>query len=121
MLAINMRWVSLIIACLLFSGCLSNDCVNVVREELVSPNGKLKAVVFSRNCGATTGANIQVSVLDKKENLPNDGGNALIVDNGDAKVSWKKEGGLLVTLDSEVRVFKKETVVHGADIEYRNK
>ena len=121
MLAMKMRWMLLITVSFLLAGCLGNDCVNEVREELPSPNGNFKAVAFSRNCGATTGANMQVSVLKIKEKLPNDGGNTLIVDKGEAKVSWTQDGDLLIVLGHEVRVFKKESVVHGVTIEYRDK
>lgn len=99
----------LIIVSLFLAGCLGTDCVNEVRAELASPNGGFKAVVFSRNCGATTGANMQVSVLKAIEKLPDEGGNVLIVDEGEAKVSWKQNGGLLVILPHEVRVFKKNS------------
>jgi hypothetical protein len=117
----RMRWMLLITVSLLFAGCFGSDCVNEVREELASPSGNFKAVVFSRNCGATTGANVQVSVLKMKEELPDTGGNTLIVDKGEATVSWKVDGGLLVVLDHRVRVFKKESVVDGVAIEYRDK
>jgi hypothetical protein len=101
------------------AGCLGSDCVNDVREEMVSPDGKKKIVVFMRNCGATTGLNTQASVLEKEEKLPADSGNAFVIDKGDAKVSWTKDGGILVVVDGSARVFKKEPSVRGIPIEYR--
>jgi 2-keto-4-pentenoate hydratase/2-oxohepta-3-ene-1,7-dioic acid hydratase in catechol pathway len=101
------------------AGCFGDICVNEVREELVSPDGKKKIVVFTRNCGATTGFNTQASVLEKTEKLPEEGGTAFIVDKGAAKVSWKKDGSILVILDGSARVLKKEPSVRGISIEYR--
>jgi len=106
---------------LLFSlaGCLGSDCVNEVHQELVSPDGRKKIVVFSRNCGATTGINTQASVIGKSDKLPDEAGNAFVFDKGSAQVSWKKDGGILVVIESGARVFKKEPSVGGISIEYR--
>lgn len=101
------------------AGCLGTDCVNEVHQELVSPDGIKKIVVFSRNCGATTGINTQASVLGKSDKLPDEAGNAFVVDKGSAKVSWKKDGGILVVIEPGARVFKKEPSVGGISIEYR--
>ena len=59
---------------------------------MVSPDGMKKIVVFTRNCGATTGPNTQASVLERAEKLPDGAGTAFIVDEGAVKVSWKKDG-----------------------------
>jgi hypothetical protein len=63
------------------SGC--DLCENEISQSVISPSGKMKAVVFSRNCGATTGANTQVSIIPASGMLLDDGGNTLIL--GDAK------------------------------------
>ena len=87
---------------------------------MASPDGSRKIVVFSRDCGATTsGINTQASVLAKKDQLPDDGGNIFVVDKGTASVSWKKDGGILVMIEPGARVFKKESSVDGILIEYR--
>jgi hypothetical protein len=110
--------VLLLLAVAISTGC-SVRPKNEVREVLLSPDGKQKLVVFCRDAGATTGFNTQMSVVEIKEELPNDGGNALIVDHGRATAAWKQDGSLLVTLDRNCRVFKKETLVRGTAIEYR--
>ncbi|MFO1461031.1 MAG: hypothetical protein U1G08_16705 [Verrucomicrobiota bacterium] len=93
--------------------------MNEVSEVLESPDGRRKIVLFSRNCGATTGFNTQASIIEAKQKLPDDGGNAFIVDKGAARVSWKEVGGVLVVFVRGVRVFKKEQTVSGISIEYR--
>lgn len=113
----NRAPISLVFAFALAS-CFRSDCINEVHQELVSPDGRKKIVVFSRNCGATTGINTQASVLGKSEKLPDEAGNAFVVDKGSAKVSWKKDGGILVVIESGARIFKKEPSVGGISIEY---
>jgi hypothetical protein len=62
--------------CALFVDVAFSDlCVNDQVVEVFSPNGKLKAVVFRRNCGATTDYSTHVSIVPKKSDLPNDPGN----------------------------------------------
>jgi hypothetical protein len=50
-------------------------CGNRLQTALSSPNGKLQAVIFERNCGATTGVSQQVSILEAGLGLPNEAGN----------------------------------------------
>ncbi|HAB17917.1 MAG TPA: hypothetical protein PLX89_19160 [Verrucomicrobiota bacterium] len=114
-----LRLLASLTVCLTLAGCLGSECVNEVSEVLESPDGTKKIVVFSRNCGATTGFNTQASIIETKQKLPDAGGNAFVVDKGTAKVSWKKDGGVAVVFDRGVRVFKKEPAVSGVAIEYR--
>ncbi|MEO7097933.1 MAG: hypothetical protein ABI162_01130 [Luteolibacter sp.] len=104
---------------LAFAGCDGVECSNEVSQDTVSPDGARRIIVFSRNCGATTGFNTQLAVLSKGEALPDDGGNAFIADKGGAKFSWKQDGGILVVFDHGTRIFKRETNVRGIQIEYR--
>jgi hypothetical protein len=101
------------------TGCSFSEPVNTVSEELTSPDKTKRAVLFCRDAGATTGFNTQLSILSAEEKLPNEPGNALILDHGSARVAWKTDGGLLVTLDRGSRVFKREPQVRGVSLEYR--
>ena len=102
------------------AGCIHSGCVNEVREELSSPDGKQKIVIFTRDCGATTGSNTQASLLGREEKLPDKEGNMFIIDKAEAKVSWKQADQIIVVLERGARVFKKESSVGGITIEYRN-
>ena len=46
------------VACINIAAGCGNDLV----KEVPSPNGKMKAVVFQRDCGATTGFSTQISL-----------------------------------------------------------
>jgi hypothetical protein len=45
------------------AGCGDAGCGNAVLQDLPSPEGRRHAVVFTRDCGATTAFSTQVSVL----------------------------------------------------------
>jgi hypothetical protein len=55
-------------------------CGNEIIAEIRSPSKKLKAVIFIRDCGATTGYSTQLTVMENSGILDNDeGGNVLIM------------------------------------------
>jgi len=110
------------IACILLlalSGC--EPCSNDIISELVSPDGNRKIVIFSRNCGATTGFNTQATILKKNQSLPDDGGNIFILDQGEATAEWKNNAEILVRVDSSARFFKKESALNDVTIFYQTK
>lgn len=108
---------------------LAGDCANTIHREVASPNGKMKAVIFDRDCGATTGFNTQVSVLPFDGKLPDDGGNAFVADtNGGLAssggrgpyvgVAWANDTELVVTYDKAARVFHNESSVGNVRVRY---
>ena len=56
---------------------INNACSNAIWAEYISPDRTLKAVVFQRNCGATTGFSTHLSLIANDAELPNSGGNVL--------------------------------------------
>jgi len=54
-------------------------CQNQVFKEYYSPDKSMTAIVFQRDCGATTGFSTQVSILESDEELDNEGGNIFII------------------------------------------
>jgi hypothetical protein len=102
------------------SGCVSS-CENEVVSTIASPSGKTSAVVFGRNCGATTGFNTQVSIVDADGGIPGDSGNVLIVDQEvPLKISWASDNELSIAGSGKTRVFKQEASVNGVRIRYEN-
>jgi hypothetical protein len=102
---------------LVLAGCV---CSNEVLQEVPSPGGQHKAVIFMRNCGATSGSNTQVSVLSKHFSFLIGGGNVFIADddNGSAPAGphggpvvsarWDGSERLVISYDAGARVFRKE-------------
>lgn len=70
-------------------------CQNTVAAETPSPNGRLKAVVFLRACGAAP--NTQVSILGVNQSLPDRDGNVFAT-SGEPKLSvrWADDYHLII-------------------------
>ena len=75
-------------------------CTNTIFNEVVSPKGTYKAVVFERSCGAKTGYSTQVSVLvGSSMALPNQPGNTITFGGQDVPVSitWISENKVAIS------------------------
>lgn len=53
-------------------------CASRVVEEIRSPDGLRRALLFTRDCGATTSVSVHVSVIPFNHVLENEGGNLFI-------------------------------------------
>ncbi|MBK7674704.1 MAG: hypothetical protein IPJ27_07990 [Candidatus Accumulibacter sp.] len=123
----------------MFGGCaallhrVSADmCATTVIDQLPSPNGKLKAVVFQIDCGATADFNSHVSIVtadtdtSKKDALPKsffaaDGnrGQAPAGKGGpEVRLSWKDGNHLEIQHHHRVRLIRAETISNGVTIGY---
>lgn len=105
----------LVLAC---TGC-GQRCMNREIGSHPSPSGKKTALVFSRECGPGSEANVQVSVIRATANMPNVPGNAFIVGGKpDLTVQWQSNETLTVSGFGTAKVFKQETVVGDTTIYY---
>jgi len=83
-----------LLALVLTAGCGETGlCVNTEIRRLASPDGRLEAVLFERNCGATTGFSSQVSILAAGAALDPVGGNALVIDADHGAAPTEAWGG----------------------------
>jgi hypothetical protein len=96
----------------LFMSANENMCGNEIFKEVNSPSLEFKAVIFQRDCGATTGFSTQVSVIPITETLPNEGGNVLIIDGhpGDTQleISWLSNYELKISKNLNGTEYKAE-------------
>jgi hypothetical protein len=110
------------------SGC-SDTCQNSVISTSESPTGDLKAVLFQRDCGATTGFSSQVSIA-KVAGVPGGAGNVFVADTDHGTASaafwggpwvelrWLSPQNLLIRYDPKARVFTRNDSVSGVKIIY---
>ncbi len=123
-------WTPLVVAggfqgcAFLVSKAFEDMCGNDIANVYPSPDGALKAVVFSRNCGATTGYSTQISVLPVSEQLPNKSGNIFTAKAHYKEVTYSKKGTipikgrwlsnteLQIAYPSQAEVFQSETRVN---------
>ncbi|MGZ4789109.1 MAG: hypothetical protein ACXVZX_11375 [Terriglobales bacterium] len=105
-------------------------CGNSVAREVPSPDGKWKAVIYERDCGATTDFSTQVSVLEARDDVGDESGNVFITDSNhgavpisgigviNVDVLWRSNSEVRVRYPSAARVFKKETRISGVSVSY---
>lgn len=111
------------------TGC-GDMCGNLVLQQVAAPDGKHKAVVFTRNCGATTDFSAQVSVIDAGAGAPSGAGNVFGCDSNHGAAPSAQAGGpfvavkwldartLRVIYDHRDRVFQAETCVGDVAVVY---
>jgi hypothetical protein len=110
--------------------CAYFFCGNEVVAESPSPDGQYKAVVFVRDCGATTTWSTHVSVIRWWSWVGrNDVGNALVMDEGDgapegpghgpeARARWTSERALVVSRPPQAEVFSSASQIDGVTIRF---
>jgi hypothetical protein len=92
-------------------------CRNEILSEIESPNRNLKAVIFQRDCGATTDFSYHISLIKVDKSLPNKSGNILVLDDKKIdlqkksllKVDWINSTELQIKYPSTSRIFLSET------------
>jgi hypothetical protein len=113
------------------SGC-GDLCGNKELSRVRSPDGIHAAVVFERNCGATTGFSTQVSIVSSRDSLSSEPGNIFIADTDhgaapaaawggpDVQIQWGSNTQLTVSYHRGARVFRRATSHSGIEILYRS-
>ena len=77
-------------------GC-AGLCANTVTNRVTSPDAKRDAVLYTRDCGATTGYTTQLSLVRAGVALSNEAGNVFIApDSTELRVEWIGPDTLLV-------------------------
>ena len=119
----------LALAVLMCSRC-SDTCSNTRISRADAPDGLHSAVMFQRDCGATTGFSTQVSVVAQGEQ-PSGSGNAFRADDDHgaaaagtwggpwAEIRWLAPDQLLIRYAAKSRLFEQEDEVSGIRISYQ--
>ena len=117
-----------IICGFVLSGC-GDACENQIVSETKSPDSQYSAVIFQRDCGATTGFTTQVSILPLGEN-PERSGNVFVADDNHGaaqvgswggpwvSVKWRNSSHLQVTYAKGSRVFDQTENVGGVSVSF---
>jgi hypothetical protein len=97
-------------------------CANEIHQEVYSPERTLKAVIFQRDCGATTGFSTHVSIVPAEEELGNDRAGNLYIANGHPAESslvlqWSSETAMTISGYTQDAI-KQEHRVEGIKILY---
>ena len=112
------------------SSAFDDMCGNQVLAEFPSPNRQMKAVIFERDCGATTDFSTQVSILPSKEQLRNEGGNVFVADTDhgrapsgagggpEVRVHWVSDAVAEIQHHPAARIHKNSTWLGGIKVSY---
>jgi hypothetical protein len=96
-----------------------DPCANEPLQTSFSPDGKLKVILFRRDCGATTTYSTHVSILPASAELPNEAGNVSIQDGEPlTNVRWMGDRHLNISGTHTSGVFLRMTNQHGVAIAY---
>jgi hypothetical protein len=113
-----------------FSAGCSDPCRNTIIDTRTDPSGRMSAVLFQRDCGATTGFSTQISILDAGEKLSGSG-NTFISDDGHSaadaaswggpwvEMRWQSADHLLVRYDADSRTFEQDENVAGVRVTFK--
>ncbi len=108
----------------------STACINEPLQDIPSPDGRHRIVVFQRDCGATTGFLTQASLLTQRDALDDRSGNLFIADSNHGAAPSGPGGGpavVAVWLDARhlqlshhpsARVFLATPQIDGVQIMY---
>ena len=113
----------------LFSTGCSDTCANEIVTEIASPARDFKAVMFRRDCGATTSYSTQVSILAEGAELSGTG-NVYRADDDHgvapvgkwdgpwAEIRWIGPRQLLVRYAAGSRIFEQSDDQSGISVSY---
>lgn len=99
-----------------------DSCENEIYKSIPSPSNNLKAVIFSRNCGATTDFNTQMAIIEEPGGKFKRG-NVLILDRepsvNNVSVSWISENSIFIDIRSKSKKFliEEKLTIAGKSIE----
>jgi hypothetical protein len=90
-------------------------CGNEIYQEVYSPGKLYKAVVFQRDCGATTSFSTHVSILKASTILKDEPGNTFIMDGHPdwtgVEINWETDRLVTIAYSGDYEVLhKKDTL-----------
>ncbi len=113
-------WIAVALFVATLSGCGDpyGLCANDALLRVPSPSRSMDAVVFMRDCGATTGFNTQVSVVPAGGQSI-DGGDTLVLEGRvPIRLEWRSDTQLVVSGIGSARVFHRAIETGGISISY---
>ena len=112
--------VTIIASAIALVSCMPIECKDTVLSESWSPQGKIIATVFERDCGATTAKNIQVCFRSSAVAFDPKKQESFLVLETDKKIEliWTNEEELIVQIPNQARVFREKIESSGVKIKY---
>jgi hypothetical protein len=109
-----------------FYTSIGGMCQNKIYKEYISLDKKKKAVIFQRDCGATTSYSTHISIIDINDILENESGNIYILKGVPKKVAptlnWSQKNMLIINTKitgNEFKVVKEFGWFNKINIKYQ--
>jgi hypothetical protein len=112
---------ALLSALIMASGCDEVDCDNEILKTESSPDSRLTAVIFRRECGTTTGFNCQVAITEKGVNFPEHGQvqNFFCMNEASiAEVEWTSTNAIEIKYPKGSKVIRQLDVAGSTTVTY---
>ena len=105
---------------LLYLSAQLPSCTIREQQRLVSPGGQFDLVVFSRDCGATTGPNTQAALIPAGDSMPDDAASfASFGVAADLDPRWDGFGNIELTTPADATIYRQDETVAGVSVIYR--
>jgi hypothetical protein len=111
------------LACLLFAAAMMAACSkNTIKQEIASPDGTRKIVIFVRDGGATTAFSTQISILPRNSSLPDWWGNAFMSEFSDPVTArWIDSKKVEISYKNGGRITRTEPLVDEVSVSYKTR
>ena len=105
-------------------------CGARIVRRLPSPDGRLEAVIYERDCGASTDFGTNLSVVRTGAQVGSKAGNLFVADSDHGRapldsgnviqlsVHWIGSDSLVVRYDRRARVFQQQPGTNGVQVQY---
>lgn len=101
------------------SGLLPSCAINE-HTRLTSPDSQFDLLVFSRDCGTSTGPNTQAALIPAGDILPEDAASfASVGIAADLAPRWDGFGNIELTLPEGAEIYRNDETVAGIAVIYR--
>lgn len=103
-----------------YASSLLPSCETTQHQRLPSPDSAFDLIIFSRDCGATTGANTQAALIPNGDTLPDDAASFLSIGTAaDLAPHWDGPASLTLTVPADAQVYRQDASVAGIAVIYR--
>lgn len=102
-------------------------CSLDIAQELVSPKGQYKAVLYQFDCGATTPLTTNISILGNTDEIEHEAGNMFVAFHGSragpwrgpyTEIKWLSEASISISYVADAEVSKMEKAVGSVAASY---
>ena len=103
-----------------YASSLLPSCQTTQHARLPSPDSAFDLVIFSRDCGATTGFNTQAALIPHGDILPDDAASFLSIGaTADLAPRWDGPATIELTIPAGAQIYRQDESVAGITLRYR--